>query len=883
MRHNSEMAKTTPFRGGLGPKVRGVHRWGVAWLTALVLTAFMNSVAAQAPSTVVRYGVYQNEPKIFVGPDGAPAGIFVDLLTQMAKREGWVLQPEVCEWQDCLDALEAGRIDLMPDVAFSEARAQRYDFHETAALHSWSQIYTRRGQPVESVQNLQGLRIAVLAGSVQERVLGQLLPQFGVEAKWLSVSSFDDAFAAVADGRADAAAVNHLYGNRHAADAGLTDSPVQFNPAALYFAAGKGRQPHLLPVIDRYLQSWKADSGSVYFEILRRWGAPVATEPVSREVWWVVGGLLLLLAAALLGLRWLRREVALKTRHLKASEERLNTILDSVEAAIFIKDPQLRYQYVNRKVADLFGQPPEAILGKTDADFFDADSLSVIKADDLPVFQEGRTVSGEERIRVKGSDRTRTFLTVKLPLREPDGRIYALCGISTDLTDYRKIQAEIHQLAFYDPLTNLPNRRLILDRLHQALALFSRNELDGALLFIDLDNFKTLNDTLGHDMGDLLLQQMAQRLTAQVRDQDSLARLGGDEFVVMLTELHPNPLEAARRAEQVAVKLLRTLAQPYDLQGRSYECTVSVGVALFSDAQGLVEDILKRADMAMYEAKAQGRNTVRFFNPQMQDHIEQRAALEADLREALAHKQFELHYQPQLDASGRVQGAEALLRWQHERRGSVPPAQFIGVAESSGLILPMGQWILREACDQLVRWSLDPQRACWRVAVNVSARQFRHPDFVADVQAALRDSGANPHQLELELTESQLLDDVDGVIAKMSVLRAHGVRFSLDDFGTGYSSLSYLKRLPIYKLKIDQSFVRDLLHDHNDAAIVRTIVALARSLDVSVIAEGVETQAQREALAQAGCLEYQGYLFARPMPAAAFEAWADARAGQAVG
>lgn len=858
--------------------VRSVSAWPVhrSWVAALWLV--WGVVGAQ--DVEVRYGVYQNAPKIFQGADGRPQGIFIDLLTEVAQREGWVLRPVTCEWQACLEALDEGHIDLMPDVAYNEARSQRMDFHTVAALHSWSQVYARRGLQVESVQRLRGLRVAVLAGSLPERALRELLDAFGVAVEWVPVPSFDGVFDAVAQGRADVAVVNHLYGNLHAPERGLTETAIQFNPVELFFAAGKGRSPLLLKALDRHLQAWKADANSVYFEILHRWAAPVATRPPSRELWWLLVFLLLTLGGALTGMHWLRREVDTKTRHLKASEDRLNTILDSVDAAIFIKDPQRRYQYVNRKVADLFGQPVKDILGKTDEDFFDAPSLALLEKNDRPVIEEGRTVSSEETLRMRGGTESRTFLAVKLPLREPDGRIYALCGIATDLTDYRQIQADIHQLAFYDPLTGLPNRRLILDRLRQVLSAFARNQIDGALLFIDLDNFKTLNDTLGHDMGDLLLQQMAQRLSAQVREQDMLARLGGDEFVVMLTELHQSPQEAARRAEQVATKLLRVLGQAYDLQGRNYGCTVSVGVALFSDASGQVEDILKRADMAMYEAKAQGRNTVRFFNPQMQEHVEHRAALEADLRDALAQGQLQLHYQPQLGARGEVLGGEALLRWQHDRRGWVPPMQFIGVAESSGLILPIGQWVLHEACRQLVRWSQEPERASWRIAVNVSARQFRHADFANDVLNALRDSGADPRLLELELTESQLLDDIDGVIAKMSVLRAHGVRFSLDDFGTGYSSLTYLKRLPIYKLKIDQSFVRDLLHDPNDAAIVRTIVALASSLDVSVIAEGVETEAQREALANAGCREYQGYLFARPMPAPAFEAWAGARSPQ---
>jgi diguanylate cyclase (GGDEF)-like protein/PAS domain S-box-containing protein len=873
---------TFPERLPATPLHRGVCRGAAAarWVSALgwglglavgLLWWAAQPAWAQTPPTL-RVGVYQNEPKIFM--DGTrPAGIFGDLILEIAEREGWTVQAVTCEWQACLDALATGGIDLMPDVAFNESRGKIYDFHRVPALHSWSQVYARPGSGVESVLDLQGKRMAVLAGSVQERTGADLLQNFGIVVEWRQVDNLPDGFRMVATGEADAVVTNHFFGNHYAPRVGLVSTPIVFNPTGLFFAAAKGQQAERLATIDRYLQEWKAQPGSVYFEILDRRGAQRVTERVPRAFWWGLAAVLGLLALMSGGALWLRRQVALKTRHLQASEARLNTILDSVDAAIFIKDPALRYQYVNRKVTELFGHPREAILGKTDADFFDTASMPIIESDDRPVFDSGQTVRGEEKVRIKGEEAPRTFLTVKLPLREPDGRIYALCGISTDLTDYRNIQAEIHQLAFYDPLTGLPNRRLLLDRLGQAIALFGRNRLDGALLFIDLDNFKILNDTLGHDMGDLLLQQMAQRLKDQVREQDTLARLGGDEFVVLITELHPEAMEAARRAENVAAKVLNALAQPYDLKGHGYECTVSIGVALMSDAGGLVEDILKRADMAMYEAKSQGRNTVRFFNPHMQQLMEARAALEADLREALAHNHFHLAYQPQVAFDGRVLGVEALLRWNHHTRGPVPPAQFIGVAEACGLILPIGHWVIEEACAQLARWAEQSETAGLRIAVNVSARQFRHAEFVNQVVAALRESGANPHRLELELTESQLLDDVDGVIAKMSVLRAHGVNFSLDDFGTGYSSLTYLKRLPLYKLKIDQSFVRDLLTDPNDAAIVRTIVALGRSLDLEVIAEGVETEPQRLALAQAGCDEYQGYLFGRPMPEQDLEAW----------
>ncbi len=431
---------------------------------------------------------------------------------------------------------------------------------------------------------------------------------------------------------------------------------------------------------------------------------------------------------------------------------------------------------------------------------------------------------------------------------------------------------KINNLAFYDPLTHLPNRRLLIDRLQQALAACARSGHRGALLFIDLDNFKTLNDSLGHDVGDLLLSAVAHRLGVCVREGDTVARFGGDEFVVILEGLSDDTVEAAAQTETVAAKILATLAQPYQLSGHERNSTPSIGITLFTGHRDSIEDLLKRADLAMYQAKAAGRNNLRFFDPAMQAAVSARATMEADLRQAVREGQFLLHYQAQVDGSGRLIAAEALVRWQHPARGLVSPAEFIPLAEETGLILPLGEWVMRSACQQLVAWAAQPGRRDLSVSVNVSARQFRHPDFVAQVLEILGETGADPARLRLELTESLLLHDVEEVIARMSALQARGVEFSLDDFGTGYSSLSYLKRLPFSQLKIDQSFVRDVLTDPNDAAIARTIVALAHSMGLAVMAEGVETEEQREFLARQGCHAYQGYLFGRPGPADALRA-----------
>jgi diguanylate cyclase (GGDEF)-like protein/PAS domain S-box-containing protein len=453
-----------------------------------------------------------------------------------------------------------------------------------------------------------------------------------------------------------------------------------------------------------------------------------------------------------------------------------------------------------------------------------------------------------------------------------EGEITHYVGVSADLSQYKKDEAEIHSLAFYDPLTSLPNRRLLLDRLQHVFAASSRNHNHGALLYIDLDNFKTLNDTKGHNIGDLLLVEVAGRLHACVREADTVARLGGDEFVVLLEDLSEDPLQAAAQTDVVCDQILTAFRETYSLRGYEYYGSASIGVSLFRNQDVAVNEILKRADAAMYQAKSAGRNTQRFYDPALQAVLEARTELESDLRSALKGNQFRLYYQAQVDHTGLILGAEALIRWQHPQRGLVPPMEFIRLAEEIGLILPIGQWVLETACTQLKTWEADPLTRNLQLAVNVSAHQFHQPDFVEQVRQTLRIHAFTPGLLKLELTESLVLDNIDDAIDKMLALREVGVRFSMDDFGTGYSSLSYLTQLPLDQLKIDQSFVRNIGVKHSDAVIVQTIIGMANNLGMEVIAEGVETENQRAFLEQHGCTLCQGYLFGRPVPIEAFDA-----------
>ena len=527
-------------------------------------------------------------------------------------------------------------------------------------------------------------------------------------------------------------------------------------------------------------------------------------------------------------------------------------------------------QYISDAVREFMGVEPHEVTADHGV------LMHRVLPEDLPQVQRSAIMSVRKLVpwqceyRVRMADGSvRWHMTNAVPHREPDGSVVSH-GFTMDITDRKRAEQEIERLAFYDALTGLPNRRLLLDRLQRSIAACQRSRNLGALLFIDLDNFKDLNDTLGHDMGDRLLSQVAARLVGSVREADTVARFGGDEFVVMLDTLAPEMHNAASQAETVAEKLLASLNQPFDLDGAQHYSTPSIGITLFGDERLTVDELLKRADLAMYQAKAAGRNTQRFFDPDMQAAVNARSNLEADLRQGLARGELLVHYQPVVDHQATLLGAEALVRWRHPQRGMISPGEFIPLAEQTGLILPLGQYVLQTACEQLQRWSGQPETAHLSISVNVSARQFRQAGFVAEVLQTLRNHNAEPGKLKLELTESLLLGDIEDTIARMVQLKSEGVGFALDDFGTGYSSLSYLKRLPLDQIKIDQSFVRDVLTDPNDAAIVRTILALAKSLDLEVVAEGVETTGQLSFLRLHGCEGFQGYLFGRPVPVDVF-------------
>lgn len=542
------------------------------------------------------------------------------------------------------------------------------------------------------------------------------------------------------------------------------------------------------------------------------------------------------------------------------------TAFESQEGML-VTDAQSVILRVNRAFSRMTGYSAEDVVGKTPKLLRSGRHEAGFYAEMWRMIARDGEWKGELWNRRRSGEVYPQWLTITA-VRAGTGEITHYVGTLTDISARKAAEEEVRNLAFYDPLTRLPNRRLLMDRLKRVIASSARHGYWSALLFMDLDDFKLLNDSLGHDKGDLLLRRVAVSLQACVRESDTIGRLGGDEFVIIFENICDRAGDPVAAVEALGRKLLAAVGATHDLEGYSHRASASVGVAFIGATPTSLEELMKQADMAMYQAKAVARNTMRFFDPAMQAAVNERATLEVEMRGGIERGEFVVYYQSQVDVSNRVVGMEALARWHHPRRGLVAPATFVDVAERTGLIVPLGRFVLRAACACLAQWAAVADRAHLTVSVNISPRQFHEDGFVECVREAMGDFGVGPGRLILEITESMLLENMDEVVATMVELKASGVGFSLDDFGTGYSSLAYLKRLPLDEIKIDRSFVRDVLTDGNDAAIARTIIALAQSLELAVVAEGVETGAQRDWLARHGCQTFQGYYFGRPAPIA---------------
>jgi diguanylate cyclase (GGDEF)-like protein/PAS domain S-box-containing protein len=555
---------------------------------------------------------------------------------------------------------------------------------------------------------------------------------------------------------------------------------------------------------------------------------------------------------------------------LSVREQIWRTLVENSPDTIARYDRECRRIYVNPALSALMDGGADALLCKKPSEFPGGQDYVAYETKIQEVFKTGQDVEFE--LNIKNCTGKKLCNHIRLTAEyDSSHSIVTVMAVGRDISELNIQRQKVNEMAFYDSLTGLPNRRLLIDRLQHALASSARRCQQNALIFIDLDNFKTLNDTLGHDIGDLLLKQAAQRLTACMRQEDTVARMGGDEFVIILENLSEHMQEATFQVEAFNEKILGILGQPYQLNNHHRHITPSIGVVIFSGNQFSIDELMKRADIAMYQAKKSGRNTIRFFDLAMQATVENRSALEESMKDALPQQQFELFYQPQVNGTGTIVGAEVLLRWCHPVHGTILPADFIPIAEETGLIAAIGLQVLKSTCHQLKIWEQEAGKDHLHLSVNISARQFQQIDFVEQIIRIVESTDINPALITLEITESMVLGNISETVRKMQALKEKGIKFAMDDFGTGHSSLSSLKRLPLDQIKIDQNFVHDITENNDAAIIVQTIIAMGNNLGMEVIAEGVETTAQKDFLIRHHCFNFQGYLFGKPMTVHEFE------------
>jgi diguanylate cyclase (GGDEF)-like protein/PAS domain S-box-containing protein len=823
-------------------------------------------------------------PYIFRDANGQVQGILKDSWALWSQRTGIAVNLQAMDWGKAQAAIKSGQADVIDTIFETESRKLIYAFSAPYASIEVPIFFHKSLSGITDAASLRGFSVGVKDGdacieTLQAQGVEHLKRYPSYEAMVLAASQ-GEALILCIDKPPAVYFINKL---------GMA-SQFRFS-APLYVgefhrAVRKGDEALLQWVAEGFAQITPAELQTIEQKWLGTELPEGANSPtlLARNAAYGAAVLLALTLLLIVWNRMLRRRVAGKTVELQAalgsltvanqlvegSRDHLAATLEAIPDLLFEMDSEGRYWDYRARRADLLVAPPEQLLGHTVHEVMPAQAAQLVMASLSEAAAQGTSHGAQICLPLSVGDSWFELSVARKNTLVGEGQRFIV--LSRDITERKKAEAEIAHLAFFDALTGLPNRRLLLDRLQLALTASARHGRYGALLFIDLDHFKVLNDTRGHVAGDLLLQEVAQRLRTSVRGDDCVARLGGDEFVLMLQGLAKNAAGAVAQVAVVGEQVLSGLSQVYQLDGFQHHCTASIGVSLFSGNAQDVGELLKCADAAMYAAKNTGRNALAFFDPAMQATLQARAELGNELRVALQQGQLQLHYQAQINSQQGLVGAETLLRWQHPERGMVSPAQFIPLAEDNGLIVPIGQWVLEQACAQLKAWQNHPLASALPLSVNVSARQFRQPDFVEQVRQCLQRSGIDPGQLKLELTESLVLDNVESVIGTMHALKALGVRFSMDDFGTGYSSLLYLKRLPLDQLKIDQSFVRDIVTDPGDAVIVKTIIGMAHNLGLEVIAEGVETEAQRQLLLDYECRVFQGYLFSRPLPLAEFEA-----------
>ncbi len=809
-------------------------------------------------SRTIRVSHEQNHPMAGTTDAGKSQGILIDLIEETARRENWKIQYTTCIWDKCLESLENNETDILVAIAYKPERAKRYSFNKHTVISNWGLLYTRPDRKIETYTDLNGKRIAVVKNDVYCNEFIRLIQQFNISCDLVFADNFKDIFSRISRGEVDAGVANRFFSLLNEGNFKVKPTQIIFSPVSIHIAAPLGKNADILAAFDRRLEDMKKDRNSVYYQSLKRWlGIEMAGHKLPALFWWISGGIagLSLLMAIFVAL--LRREVRKKTGELR----KLTKAVEQSANSVIITDTDGYIEYANPYFFAVTGYSSDEVIGK---------KPSILKSGDQPpelyenlwnTLKSGHEWRGELKNRKK--DGTVFWEQCSIaPVRNEAGIITHFVGIKEDITVKKAQEDVLTWHASHDTLTGLHNRYYLESHLSSLIMKINRQHQHVSVLLVDIDNMKFVNDTFGHDFGDQLIKEISRRLKDAACPESLLARFFGDEFIIC-----PPYSDSSSKACMLAQKIKDLMGTPFMVEGAEIMMGASIGVATFPEDGENVDNLLRNAEAAMYEAKKQGRNTIVCYSDEFNQRAQHRLMLDSRLHRALENQDFTLHYQPQINsADGSIKGVEALLRWNPVDMEPVTPAEFIPVLEETCLIVPVGIWVLYEACRQMKEW-LEAGLPPFTISVNISAVQFQRGDLEDTLKMVLADTGLDPSLLRLELTESTLLIDSSHTINKLEDLRKLGISLSLDDFGTGYSSLAYLSRLPVQELKVDQSFVQRIHKTHTDTAVVNTIVAMAQELGLEVVAEGVETEEQRQHLIERGCETIQGFLYSRPLPA----------------
>ena len=833
------------------------------WLLMLVSVCCI-SITGSAFARVVKVGVSHMPPVSYV-EDELPRGFIIDLMEAMAEKEDWQIEWVFDDWSNLLAQVQNGQIDILTSVGYSPERSVFMDFSKEHFTTVWGQVYANPENKIETVLDLDNKKIAVLKGDINGIRLKSLCQKFGVNCELVEIKQYNDIYEQLERGNIQAAASNNMVGQYFARQYGLEKTTVLFDPFKVLIAAPKGSNKDILAAYDARLMLWRKNKSSVYYQLRDRWFDGAEKEFFGPWLWYVLPGLFLVALITTMLAVFFKRQVNRRMDELVNRQQQLDQIINLVPHMIYVSDDDGRVIIANKTALNHFGYEvfPQAedlsFLSHSSRNFalFEDDEF-LIQPDALPIHKEVNVMDSQEQEKV--------FMLSRMPLIGRANKSPAILTVGVDITQSKEYEEQIEYLAKFDMLTGLANRVSMEEHITRALKYNKGTDKNGALLLIDLDDFKNINDAQGHAIGDSIIKEVAERLKGCVRAGDLVARIGGDEFVIHLAELTKDANYTAIQAEQIARVVHSLLKKPYEVAGFSYHLTASVGVVIYPQHGDSQQLLLQRADTAVYKAKENGKNRIYVFEPEFEAQVIKKHAIENALREAVDKEQLRLEYQPVVDAERQVVGAEALVRWERPGEGTISPADFIAVAETSGLIAEIGDWVIDNVCKQIREW-LDQGKSNFFIAVNLSVNQIRDKNFYHKVEYLVQQYHIPQNYLEFEVTESILMYESTRSISILNQLKLLGIRLSIDDFGTGYSSFSYLLSLPLDKLKIDRMFIQEVPGDENSETIVRTILRMSLELGLEVVAEGVERQEQFEFLLAEACQYYQGYFFNKPLSA----------------